>query len=110
VRPCRTSDRDQAVQRIRATVDAIPRGRVATYGRVAELAGLPRRARLVGRILAELEDGSALPWHRVVGAGGLLSPRPGGVAEQRRRLGREGVRFGPTGRIDLARFGWGAEG
>jgi methylated-DNA-protein-cysteine methyltransferase-like protein len=110
MKPRRTDDRDQALQRIRATVDAIPRGRVATYGRVAELAGLPRRARLVGRVLARLEHGSTLPWHRVVGAGGLLSSRPGGVAEQRRRLACEGVLFARSGRIDLARFGWGAEG
>ena len=103
-------DLDQAVQRIRATVDAIPRGKVATYGQVAEQAGLPRRARLVGRVLARLEDGSALPWHRVAGAGGHLRQRSGGEVEQRRRLAREGVRFGPSGRIDLARFGWRLEG
>ena len=103
----RTPDRNQAVQRIRSTVDSIPRGAVATYGQVALVAGLPRRARLVGRVMAELEDGSALPWHRVVGAGGRLRQRPGGgEAEQRRRLAREGVRFSPSGRIDLARFGW----
>jgi methylated-DNA-protein-cysteine methyltransferase-like protein len=106
----RASDRDEAYQRIWATVDAIPRGRVATYGQVAREAGLPHHARLVGRALARLPKGSRLPWFRVVNHKGAISLRPGGgAAEQRRRLAREGVR--PTqGRIDLARYGWEPEG
>ena len=100
------TDPDPALQRIRATVDAIPRGRVATYGQVASEAGLPRRARLVGRVLCELEQGSRLPWHRVVNAAGRISPRGGGEAEQARRLAREGVRPDARGRIDLERHGW----
>ena len=88
-----------------AVVDSIPRGRVATYGQVAREAGLPRRARLVGRFLAELAPKTALAWHRVVNSAGRISLRPG-AARQRRRLAREGVSFTPTGRIDLARFRW----
>ena len=96
------------VQRILATVDAIPRGRVATYGEVAREAGLPRRARLVGRVLADLPASSELPWHRVVNARGAISARAGrGFAAQRRLLEREGVRFSGE-RIDLARYGRGA--
>jgi len=95
-------------QRIYATVDSIPKGSVATYGQVALEAGLPRRARLVGRALSQLADGSALPWHRVVNARGEISPRGSGAGEavQRRRLQAEGVVLGPTGRIALERFGW----
>jgi methylated-DNA-protein-cysteine methyltransferase-like protein len=95
-------------QRIYATVDAIPRGRVATYGGVARAAGLGRRARAVGRALACLPLGSPLPWHRVVNARGEISPRGDGEAAraQRRRLEREGVRFDARGRIDLARYAW----
>lgn len=76
-------------------VAAIPTGRVATYGQVAALAGMPRHARLVGRTLANLPAGTRLPWHRVVNAALRLSERGDDRAmhEQRRRLEREGVGF-----------------
>ena len=99
-------ERELVRQRILATVDSIPRGQVATYGDVAREAGLPRRARLVGRVLSELPAGSRLPWHRVVNACGALSPRPGGTGEQRRRLLREGLEFASSGRLSLARYRW----
>jgi methylated-DNA-protein-cysteine methyltransferase-like protein len=107
--PSVAAERELAVQRILATVDSIPSGRVASYGDVAREAGLPRRARLVGRVLSELPRGSRLPWHRVVNAAGRLSPRAGGTQEQRRRLAREGVALSPAGRIDLARLRWSGE-
>ena len=50
--------------RIWETVELIPPGRVASYGQVAEEAGLPGRARLVGRVLSLLPEGSPVPWHR----------------------------------------------
>lgn len=88
-------------------VRAIPKGRVATYGQVARLAGLARGARAVGwalRALSARIEGR-VPWHRVVGAGGRISPRPGpGPQIQRRRLEKEGVRF-RRGRVDLTRHG-----
>jgi methylated-DNA-protein-cysteine methyltransferase-like protein len=98
--------------RIYAVVRRIPRGRVASYGQVAALAGLPGRARLVGFALAALADGSALPWQRVVNARGEISPRaePGRDHYQRHLLEEEGVRFGSEGRIDLRRFGWAPRG
>ena len=104
----RRGDREILRHRILATVDAIPCGRVASYGQVAQEAGLPRRARLVGRVLSTLPARSPLPWHRVVNARGELSPRGDGasVREQRRRLEGEGVRFDGHGRVDLARHGW----
>jgi methylated-DNA-protein-cysteine methyltransferase-like protein len=95
----------RAAERILDVVDGIPHGRVATYGQVARRAGLPRRARLVGMILGRLSDPSPVPWHRVVNAGGGISPRAVGQAEQRAMLEREGVAFGPNDRIDLGRFG-----
>ena len=73
----------------------MPRGRVATYGQIARLAGMPRHARLVGRTLSRLPDGSRLPWHRVLNAG-LRNSRRGddrAVTRQRQRLEREGVSF-----------------
>ncbi|MFO0631702.1 MAG: MGMT family protein [Nannocystaceae bacterium] len=93
-------------QRIVAVVARIPRGRVASYGLVAWLAGAPRCARQVGRALRELPEDAPLPWHRVVNARGELSLSGDGATEQRRRLLREGVRFDARGRIDLVRWGW----
>lgn len=102
--PDRVPKDDQREQRIRASIDAIPAGFVATYGQVAELAGLPGRARLVGRTLRELEPGTLLPWHRVIGADGKLHTTGTSQREQRRRLAQEGVRVSAAGRVDLARF------
>ena len=93
---------------IYAVVSAIPRGKVTTYGRVAALAGLPGRARLVGYALSAVSDPS-IPWHRVVNARGEISPRSdGGPGEmvQRLRLEVEGVQFDSLGRIPLDRYLW----
>ena len=77
--------------RILRTVARIPRGKVATYGDIAYLAGYPGSARQVAWALHTSSRG--LPWHRVVGAGGkILLPAEGGM-EQRFRLEAEGVRF-----------------
>jgi methylated-DNA-protein-cysteine methyltransferase-like protein len=91
---------------IYAIVRRIPRGRVATYGLVARLAGIPRHARRVGYALAALrEDG--VPWHRVVNAKGEISLRStAAYGEQRGLLEGEGVVFDAGGHIDLARFQW----
>ena len=96
-------------RRIYSVVSRIPRGRVATYGQVARLAGMPGQARLVGYALAVLPDRSPLPWHRVVNAKGEISPRSdGGHMEvvQRLLLQRERVRFGPQDRIPLGLYRW----
>jgi methylated-DNA-protein-cysteine methyltransferase-like protein len=94
--------------RIHAVVRRIPRGRVASYGQVAKLAGLGSHARLVGYAMAALPDGTSVPWHRVVNAQGRVSPRTtrGADSLQRALLEREGVRFDASGHIELARFGW----
>lgn len=86
---------------------SIPYGRVTSYGRLAQLAGLGRGARLAARWLSQLPDGSDLPWHRVVNSRGQLSLSvcsPAG-AEQRQRLQSEGVVIN-NHRVDMARFGW----
>jgi methylated-DNA-protein-cysteine methyltransferase-like protein len=90
-----------------AVVRRIPRGRVATYGQVARLAGLAGQARLVGYALSALPDGSDVPWHRVINAGGGISARAaaGWGEEQRVRLEAEGVRFSGE-RLSLARYQW----
>jgi methylated-DNA-protein-cysteine methyltransferase-like protein len=89
-------------------VRRIPRGRVATYGQIATLAGLPGQARLVGYALSAVPAHSDVPWHRVINAAGQVSVRrelAGGIT-QRLLLEREGVRFDAGGRTDLERFGW----
>jgi methylated-DNA-protein-cysteine methyltransferase-like protein len=93
---------------IYSVIQSIPAGTVATYGQVAELAGLPRRARMVGRALRELPDDSGLPWHRVVNARGGISARrsPDSEREQRRLLRAEGVTFDRKGYVPLDRFRW----
>lgn len=92
---------------VHATVCRIPPGRVATYGQIARLAGLPGLARQVGYALHDLPEDTEVPWHRVVNAAGEISlRRAGGASEQRQRLEGEGVVFSASGRIVLADFGW----
>ncbi len=98
--------------RIYAAVARVPRGRVATYGQIASVAGLPGHARMVGYALSALGEGSRVPWHRVVNAAGRISLRSDGRPMdeiQRFLLEKEGVRFGDTGSIRLARFQWKAD-
>ena len=92
--------------RIYAAIAAIPAGRVASYGAIAARAGLPGRARLVGRLLGEVPAGMDLPWFRVLRASGQIALPPGsrGFCEQCRRLRAEGVEV-RHGRVPLARFG-----
>ena len=92
--------------RIHAVVSRIPRGRVATYGQVARIAGLSGQARLVGYALHALPVGTSIPWQRVVNAQGGISTPGGHDSVQRRLLEREGVRFDSRDRIDLASFQW----
>jgi methylated-DNA-protein-cysteine methyltransferase related protein len=93
--------------RILVAVKRIPRGRVCTYGNVADVAGLPRRARLVGTVLRQSPPSGDLPWYRVINAGGRISFPVGSEAytRQRRKLEAEGVVF-VGGRVDLRRYGW----
>jgi methylated-DNA-protein-cysteine methyltransferase-like protein len=93
--------------RIYAVVRRIPRGRVATYGQIAELAGLPRQARQVGYALAALRD-DRVPWQRVINARGEISLRTvsGPDELQRVLLEREGVKFDANGRVALRAHLW----
>jgi len=71
----------------------IPPGKVASYGQIADLIGLPSHARFVGRVLRNLPQDSALPWHRVVNASLRISQRGGAEHRQKDRLQAEGVEF-----------------
>jgi methylated-DNA-protein-cysteine methyltransferase-like protein len=88
-------------------IKSIPEGRVLSYGRVAALAGNPRGARQVSRILSSMSNKYDLPWHRVVNSMGKISmPRGRGYELQRALLESEGVGFSIAGIIDFKRFLW----
>jgi methylated-DNA-protein-cysteine methyltransferase-like protein len=91
-----------------SVVRRIPRGRVATYGQIAELAGLEGHARQVGYALHNLPGSSGIPWHRVVNAQGEISARSSGDSHelQRMLLEEEGVEFDLRGRLDLKKYRW----
>lgn len=93
--------------RIWQTVLAIPPGKVASYGQIADLAGLPGRARLVGRALGFAPDELEIPWHRVLRASGQLAFKAASkdAIRQSRLLAAEGVSV-RNNRVDLKSFGW----
>lgn len=96
---------DLRLQMIWQTVQAIPPGRVATYGDVARAAGLPGLSRFVGYALRQLAADTQIPWHRVINSQGRISLPAGseGFQEQSQRLLAEGIPV-HQGRIELRRF------
>jgi methylated-DNA-protein-cysteine methyltransferase related protein len=98
-------------ERILQVIKAIPKGKVAAYGQIAALAGIPKGARQVSRILHSLSERENLPWHRVISRNGCISlPMDGGGALQRRLLLKERVDADVNGRIDVERHGWKPKG
>ena len=94
-------------QNVVAVIQAIPKGKVTSYGRVAALAGNPRGARQVSRYLHSLSEKYDLPWHRVVNAAGNISlPKGRGYEQQRALLEDEGVVFSGSRSIDFSVFLW----
>lgn len=86
---------------------SIPEGRVCTYGGVAALAGSPRAARQVVRILHSLSSKESLPWHRVVNRQGKIAiPDREGFSRQKAFLEAEGVEVDDRGVLDLSRYLW----
>ena len=94
-------------ERIWATIRDIPEGSVASYGQIAEIAGIPRGARQVGYALRHLPSGSEVPWYRVIQASGKIAFKSGSDAfnEQSKRLLREDVAI-LNGRIDMKKYRW----
>lgn len=99
--------REARVARILAAVRDVPPGAVASYGQIAEVAGIPRGARQVGRALRELPSGSDVPWFRIITASGKLAFDRGSDAWHRQvdRLAEDGVPV-RNGRVDLKRYRW----
>lgn len=94
---------DELVYEILSVVAEIPAGRVASYGQIARLTGREKNARLVGRVLSLSAFYGDYPCHRVVNHAGRPAP---GFREQRALLEAEGVRFLPSGRVDMKRYQW----
>ncbi len=93
---------------IYSVVRQIPRGRVASYGQVAALAGNPRWSRVVGYALHVNPDPEGIPCYRVVTKNGGLSEAFafGGINVQRELLERDGVEFTPDGRVVMEKYRW----
>ena len=93
-------------EKIYEVVKSIPKGKVATYGQVALLAGNPRWARVVGYALHVNPEPGIIPCHRVVNREGKVAPgfAFGGEGVQRQLLESEGIVFEPNGRIDLEKY------
>jgi methylated-DNA-protein-cysteine methyltransferase-like protein len=96
---------------IKTVIRKIPRGRVATYGQIAELAGIPGGARIAAAALKTSQPSDGLPWQRVIGKVGKTRGRiaihdPVGAAIQRQLLAAERVAISETGIIALDVYGW----
>ncbi len=102
----------QVFERIYEVVKSIPKGRVATYGMVAMLAGNPRWARVVGYALHVNPEPGVIPCHRVVNREGKTAPAFafGGEGAQRALLEAEGIVFEENGCVDLQKYGIFAKG
>lgn len=94
-------------QAIYTVVAHIPKGKVASYGQIARLAGYANNARLVGRLLKIMPNDSTIPWHRVVNSQGKLSFELGSDKHQQQRqmLISEGVLF-KKDKINMRDYGW----
>jgi methylated-DNA-protein-cysteine methyltransferase-like protein len=114
--PRREAARRRIFAEIWEVVARIPRGRVATYGQIARMAGLPGGARTVGWAMRALPDGlrvggMPVPWQRVINAEGRVSARRNargedGSLRQAAALRREGIPVSRAGSIDLDRHRW----
>ena len=92
---------ENLIMKVLEIADSIPAGKVASYGQIARLAGIPKNARLVGRIMSMQDRYGNHPCHRVVNHAGRTAP---GWTEQRALLEREGVKFRANGCVDMDRY------
>lgn len=108
MRPTKTIKMTDFSLKVIALVKKIPRGRVATYGQIAKLAGKPHGARGVGWILNASAESHKLPWQRVLNSQGKISfdRKSSAYLEQRRLLLAEGIRFIEHDTLDLAKYQW----
>lgn len=100
-------DRETRMRRIWETIQDIPHGRVANYGQIAEIAGIPRGARQVGYALRHSPQEMTLPWHRVITSSGksAFDKDSRAFRMQRDRLAEEGVVM-LNGKVDMSKYRW----
>ncbi|NQT25208.1 MGMT family protein [candidate division KSB1 bacterium] len=98
----------ETYSKIYDAIKCIPYGKVATYGQIAEVAGLQGQARLVGYALFSLPEDMDIPWHRVINAKGEISglPDPDWRNIQKGLLEAEDIQFNKDGRVDLKVYRW----
>ncbi|MCH4246209.1 MGMT family protein [Acinetobacter gerneri] len=99
---------DELARQILEVVIRIPKGKVASYGQIARMAGLPKHARLVGYVLKHLDETSEVPWYRVINSQGKISLsklNEKGENIQIIKLREEGI-LAANGKVDLKQFAW----
>jgi methylated-DNA-protein-cysteine methyltransferase-like protein len=103
----KTTEKSNLFQQIFDIVQLIPKGKVATYGQIATIAGT-QNPRLVGFALATLKEGTDIPWFRVINSKGQISfpEQSDGFKIQSSLLQNEGIIFDAENRINLKQFGW----
>lgn len=94
---------DEFIYLILEIILEIPEGKVATYGQVAKIAGYPKNARLVGKVLSHADTFGNYPCHRVVNHEGRCAPS---FIKQKELLLKEGVLFKENGCVDMTKFKW----
>lgn len=103
-----SSASQEMAEMILAVVNQIPYAKVATYGQIARLAGLPKHARLVGRVLSHLNGDTDIPWYRVINTQAKISVKQldeHGQNIQQQKLMQEGICFRGD-RVDLNHYQW----
>ena len=101
------TDTQQKYRQIWQTIQAIPAGKVASYGKIADLAGLPGRARLVGKALREAPKDMKLPWYRVLKSSGHLAFPIGSEYFERQKALLQEENIPVTGsKVPLKQVGW----
>ncbi|ESK57571.1 MGMT family protein [Acinetobacter tjernbergiae] len=101
-------DTNELHRQILEVIALIPYGKVATYGQIAKLAGLPKHARLVGYVLKHLDKSSEIPWYRVINSQGKISVtriNQQGENVQQSLLEQEGI-YLLNGKVSLKIFVW----
>lgn len=101
-------DSNELHRQILEVIALIPYGKVATYGQIAKLAGIPKHARLVGYVLKHLDQESCIPWHRVINSQGKISVmriNEKGENIQQQLLADEGI-YLLNNKINLKVFSW----
>jgi methylated-DNA-protein-cysteine methyltransferase-like protein len=104
------SKKSPFAERIITLIRSIPKGKVATYGQIATMAGNSRGVRGVVWLLHSSSNKKKLPWHRVINRHGRISLQPGfGLEEQRFLLESEGIIFNPDSSINLELYLWNSD-